>query len=75
MVIVSAVTIVMESAFVAVPPRASVTRTVKFDVPAAVGVPEKTPVAESVRPVGRVPAVLAQVNAPEPPDAARGGAL
>ena len=33
----------------------SVTRTVKFDVPAAVGVPEIVPVPLSVRPLGNVP--------------------
>ena len=33
----------------------SVTRTVKFDVPAAVGVPEIVPVPLNVRPLGSVP--------------------
>jgi hypothetical protein len=34
---------------------ASVTRTVKFAVPAAVGVPLKTPPLERLRPDGRLP--------------------
>ena len=50
----------------------SATLTVKFEVPAAVGVPLIIPVAgfrES--PVGRVPAVALQVRAPFPPTARR----
>jgi hypothetical protein len=40
----------------------SVTYTVKFDVPLAVGVPEITPVAVfNVRPAGKLPRVTAQV--------------
>jgi hypothetical protein len=33
----------------------SATRTVKFDAPAAVGVPLSTPLPESVKPAGNVP--------------------
>jgi hypothetical protein len=46
----------MESGAVVEAAALSVTRTVKFDVPAAVGVPEIVPVAESVNPAGSVPA-------------------
>ena len=39
----------------------SVAFTVKFEVPLAVGVPEMTPPAESVRPAGRLPALSDQL--------------
>lgn len=38
-------------------PLASFTVAVKLNVPVAVGVPEITPAAESVRPAGKAPAV------------------
>ena len=47
---------------------ASVTVTVKFEVPRAVGVPVKAPLVESVRPVGRAPADTAKVYAARPPE-------
>jgi len=51
----------MESALVAVAAAESVTRTVKLDVPAAVGVPLITPAALRVSPAGRVPIATAHV--------------
>jgi hypothetical protein len=39
----------------------SVTLTMKFEVPVAVGVPEIVPEAESVRPAGREPELIVQV--------------
>ena len=39
-------------------------------VPAAVGVPESTPLVLKVNPVGKVPAVVANVLVPVPPVAA-----
>jgi len=55
--------IVRESALVVVAAgaEASVTRTVKLDVPAAVGVPLITPAALRVNPAGRVPIATAHV--------------
>jgi hypothetical protein len=44
----------------------SVTRTVKVDVPAAVGVPEMTP-RFKIRPAGRLPATMLQVKGVVPP--------
>src|SRR3990172_2659869 len=56
------------SAFVAVAPLASVARTVKFDVPAAVGVPLISPVVPlSVSPAGSAPTVTAHVMGDLPP--------
>ena len=53
---------VIEVAKVAVSFLASVTLTVKLEVPAVVGVPDTTPVdAFSVRPAGSVPALIDQV--------------
>ena len=49
----------------------SVTRTVKFDVPAAVGVPEIVPVPLNVRPLGSVPLSSDQTYGEVPPEAAR----
>jgi hypothetical protein len=46
--------IVTENTFVAVPP--PVAWTVKLEVPAAVGVPPRTPAADRLRPAGSVPA-------------------
>src|SRR5580700_5902662 len=49
-------------------PLASVTFTVKLDVPAAVGVPDNTPVEPfSVIPSGRLPLLTDQVYGPVPP--------
>ncbi len=43
---------------------------VKFDVPAAVGVPLSTPVAvSSVMPTGKAPEIIDQVSGTVPPDA------
>jgi hypothetical protein len=53
---------VMLSAWVAVCPLASVTRTVKLLVPVPLGVPEITPVlAASASPAGRLPALSDQL--------------
>ena len=50
----------------------AVTRTVKFEVPVAVGVPEMTPVlGASVSPAGSVPLATNQVYGGVPPLAAR----
>ena len=49
----------------------SVTRTVKADVPACVGVPEIRPEAEMVSPTGKLPFVTDQVYGPVPPVAAK----
>ena len=48
----------------------SVTRTVKLDVPLAVGVPEITPPLESVSPAGSVPDASVQAYGDVPPPAA-----
>jgi hypothetical protein len=42
--------------FVVVPPIESVTRTVKLDVPVAVGVPDRSPLEVRAIPAGNVPA-------------------
>ncbi len=47
---------------------ASVTFTVKFDVPTAVGVPLSTPAVESEIPVGSVPLETVKLNGASPPD-------
>ncbi len=70
-VIVSPETIAIDSAFVAVAPGVSVTRAVKFDVPAAVGVPVIAPVdvlRES--PAGRLPEEIHHTYGVVPPVAA-----
>ncbi len=54
-------TIARVNCLVAVMERASVTRTVKVDVPAVVGVPVSTPALERDNPAGREPAVNANV--------------
>jgi hypothetical protein len=59
--------IVTEYSFVAVAEAASVTRTVKVEEPAAVGVPLKTPPADRSSPAGRVPADTDQLFVPVPP--------
>ena len=46
---------------VAVVPAESVTRTVKLNVPNAVGVPLRTPAADKVNPAGNVPVASAYV--------------
>ena len=54
--------------WVAACPNASVTRTVTAAVPAAVGVPDSSPVAASRdSPAGRVPAGVDQPNGAVPP--------
>ena len=69
----AAATMVMLKALVAVCAGvpASVTRTVKLKVPAAVGVPEMTPLPLSVNPVGSVPLAIDQVYGNVPPFATR----
>jgi len=58
-----------EVASVALWPLASVTFTVKLDVPAAVGVPDSSPVEESsVIPAGGLPLLTDQVYGPVPPE-------
>ena len=53
---------VMDRLTVAVPPTLSVTRTVKLNVPAVVGVPVIAPVEESSdSPAGKLPGVIDQV--------------
>ena len=59
--------ILILNAFVAVVLAESFTCTVKFAVPAAVGVPEIVPAGASVRPSGSFPAVVLQVFPPVPP--------
>ena len=52
----------MESCFVAVVEFISVTRTVKFEIPVAVGVPDIAPVVlVNVNPAGKLPALIDQV--------------
>ena len=46
---------------VAMPLFASITLTVKVELPVAVGVPDRTPAEDRVRPAGRVPAFTDQV--------------
>lgn len=66
-VTVKPVAIVICRAAVAVWPAESVTRRVKLEAPAAVGVPEITPSAASVRPAGNVPVAIDQVYGAAPP--------
>src|SRR5262245_4389838 len=69
-IVAVAALIVMLSALVTLCAPA-VTRTVKFDVPVAVGLPEITPeFAFNVRPAGSVPFVIAHVYGGVPPLAA-----
>jgi len=58
---------VSENAFVADCENASVTVTVKFEVPALVGVPEMVPVELRVRFAGSAPAETPQDRVPNPP--------
>ena len=51
------------------PVELSVAVTVKLNVPAAVGVPDRTPAEVSVSPVGMAPTVTANVYGDVPPDA------
>ena len=70
-VMVNAAAIVTDSALAAVAPTASVTRTVKLNVPAVVGVPLMTPpLVMGLSPPGSVPADNDQVGVPVPPVAA-----
>jgi hypothetical protein len=64
--------IVIDRAFVAVSAGAwlSVTRTVKFDVPAVVGVPLMTPPELKLKPAGRLPVCRFQLYGVTPPVAA-----
>jgi hypothetical protein len=61
---------VTERAFVDEAPLAPVTRTVKLEVPAAVGVPLRTPAADRLRPAGSAPAETDQLYGVVPPVAA-----
>src|SRR3989304_489177 len=64
----SAAYTVIESALSEYAPLASITRTVKFDVPAAVGVPLITPVAVfRFNPAGRLPVATDQLYGVLPP--------
>src|SRR4051812_38863636 len=62
---------VIVSALVAVRPPLSATRTVKFEAPAAVGVPVIAPAALSANPAGSEPALTDHALAPLPPVASR----
>jgi len=67
-VIVGTAAIVIVSALVAIAPAPSVTRTVKFDVPAAEGVPAMTPAPViGLNPAGSDPADNDHVNGAVPP--------
>jgi hypothetical protein len=71
-VIESAALTVIESTWVAVRDPLSVTRTVKFAVPAVVGVPASAPdEASNENPAGNVPTATAQVYGVVPPAAAK----
>ena len=59
---------VMLVAWVALCPLASVTLTVKLNVPVAVGVPVRFPSALRLMPAGRLPLLTDQVNGLVPPD-------
>ena len=61
---------VSENCWLTLCAEASVTFTVKLDVPMAVGVPLRTPAEESAMPAGRVPAETENVKGAVPPDAA-----
>jgi hypothetical protein len=56
-----------EKSFVEEAPSAPATRTAKLEVPAAVGVPSRTPVADRLRPAGSVPEDTDQVYGTVPP--------
>jgi hypothetical protein len=58
---------VSAKAFVADSDKASVTLTVKFEVPVLVGVPEMVPVELRVRLAGSDPAETPQTRVPVPP--------
>jgi hypothetical protein len=62
--------IVTVSEAVSDPDAESVTRTEKVLLPAALGVPERTPAAERLNPAGSVPLASAQLYGAAPPDAA-----
>jgi hypothetical protein len=64
--------IVSDNAAVAAPDALSVTFTVKFAVPAAVGVPEIVPLALRFRPAGRDPPASDQEYGGAPPVAVSG---
>ena len=60
-----------ENGAVAMPPSFPVTRTTKSNVPAAVGVPERSPAADSDSPLGRFPDSIDQEYGGTPPVAAK----
>ena len=60
---------VIESACIAARPPLSVTPTVKFELPAVVGVPPITPVGDNANPGGNVPIARDHEYAGVPPDA------
>ena len=62
-----AAAMVIEYEVVATQSFASVARIVNVDGPAVVGVPDRTPVLESVSPAGRVPTVTANAYGVAPP--------
>ena len=66
----AAALIVMEKSFVDEALLAPVTRTVKLELPAVVGIPSRTPVADRLRPAGSVPADTDQLYGLVPPVAA-----
>ncbi len=66
-VIVSAVVTVIEIGCVSVCDSASLARTVKFEVPVLVGVPEMTPLELNARFTGSDPALWLQTKVPVPP--------
>ena len=69
--IVSPVLIAIDRDLLALAPIVSITRTVKLDVPVALGVPLITPVeAFKLSPAGSDPLIILQVFMPLPPDAA-----
>jgi len=66
----AAALIVTEKSFVDEALSLPATRTVKLEVPAAVGVPLRTPAADKLRPAGGVPEVTDQLYGVVPPVAA-----
>ena len=70
-VIDSAALIVTDMVLVGAAPAASVTLTVKLNVPAAVGVPLKTPAELKLKPPGTDPELTDHVSVPVPPVVAK----
>ena len=52
-----------------VPVELSTAATVKLNVPLAVGVPDRVPLAASAMPAGKAPAVTEKLYVPLPPEA------